>query len=115
MLLGLGGAERQEGKQFFFEKKNQKTFDYTRLALRHRAHQYAKVFASFFKKKRFLASGGAVSRPASGLSALDGKAPACPSYRVIPTREKNDSRKRASGGQGPAPGPRQRRALDPIS
>jgi hypothetical protein len=26
-------------KQFFFEKKNQKTFDYNRSALPHRAHQ----------------------------------------------------------------------------
>jgi hypothetical protein len=42
-----------EGKQFFFEKKNQKTFAYKACALRHRARQWTKVFASFFKKKRF--------------------------------------------------------------
>jgi hypothetical protein len=34
-----------EGKRFFFEKKNQKTFA-----------PVAEVFASFFKKKRFLSS-----------------------------------------------------------
>jgi hypothetical protein len=32
---------------------------------------------------------------------------------IIPSHEKNDSSEFASGGQGPAPGPRQRRALDP--
>jgi hypothetical protein len=61
MALGLRGAEGWERQQFFFEKKNQKTFDYIRLALPHGAHQTAKVFASFFKKKRFLASDGAAS------------------------------------------------------
>jgi hypothetical protein len=35
----LRGADGRERKQFFFEKKNQKTFDYVRLALPHRAHQ----------------------------------------------------------------------------
>jgi hypothetical protein len=39
MRLGLQGGVGQERKQFFFEKKNQKTFDYNRLALPHRAHQ----------------------------------------------------------------------------
>jgi hypothetical protein len=44
---------RSEGKQFFFEKKNQKTFAYKACALPKRARQWAKVFASFFKKKCF--------------------------------------------------------------
>jgi hypothetical protein len=48
-------------KPFFFEKKNQNTFYHNRLALPHRAHQYPKVFASFFKKKRFRASEGSVA------------------------------------------------------
>jgi hypothetical protein len=61
MHLGLRGAEGQERKQFFFEKKNQKTVDYLRLALPQRAHQWPKVFASFFKKKRFPAPDGSVA------------------------------------------------------
>jgi hypothetical protein len=51
----LGGAG-SISKQFFFEKKNQKTFVIMVLAERRRVRQVAKVFASFFKKKRFLAS-----------------------------------------------------------
>jgi hypothetical protein len=54
MLVCLRDAEGEERKQFFFEKKNQKTFYCKRLALPQRAHKDAKVFASFFKKKRFL-------------------------------------------------------------
>jgi hypothetical protein len=45
-----------EKKEFFFEKKKQKTFDYKAYALPQRARQLAKVFASFFKKKPFLPS-----------------------------------------------------------
>jgi hypothetical protein len=41
-------------KQFFFEKKNQKTFASLTRALPRRATQEIKVFASFFKKKAFL-------------------------------------------------------------
>jgi hypothetical protein len=45
---------------FFFEKKNQKTFatapDSSRNLHHPCAARLAKVFASFFKKKRFLAS-----------------------------------------------------------
>jgi hypothetical protein len=44
-------------KEFFFEKKNQKTFAYWAYALRQRARPLAKVFASFFKKKLFLPLG----------------------------------------------------------
>jgi hypothetical protein len=44
----------QDSKQFFFEKKNQKTFAPMEYVLRHRARQQIKVCASFFKKKRFL-------------------------------------------------------------
>jgi hypothetical protein len=45
---------RARGRQaVLFEKKNQKTFAYKACALRHRARQWTKVFASFFKKKRF--------------------------------------------------------------
>jgi hypothetical protein len=40
-------------KQFFFKKKNQKTLRGCRGA---NGDSLAKVFASFFKKKRFLAS-----------------------------------------------------------
>jgi hypothetical protein len=55
------GARKQGGKEvFFFEKKNQKTFSFAAAARRtlHRlcAAPVAKVFASFFKKKRFLPS-----------------------------------------------------------
>jgi hypothetical protein len=45
---------------FFFEKKNQKTFatgpNSSRILRHPCAAPVAKVFASFFKKKRFLAS-----------------------------------------------------------
>jgi len=45
-------------KRFFFEKKNQKTFAPALTARRTLHHPcaapWAKVFASFFKKKRFL-------------------------------------------------------------
>jgi len=47
-----------KGKQFFFEKKNQKTFAYKARALPQRARQWTKVFASFSKKKRFPALHG---------------------------------------------------------
>jgi hypothetical protein len=53
-ILVAGGVFIRESKQFFFEKKNQKTFAPTRYALRQRVLQLIKVFASFFKKKRFL-------------------------------------------------------------
>jgi predicted aspartyl protease len=43
-------------KQFFFEKKNQKTFAPMEYAVRQRVDQWIKVFASFSKKKRFLSS-----------------------------------------------------------
>jgi hypothetical protein len=52
-----GGRAR---KQFFFEKKNQKTFYYMRFALPQRAQNICKIFCFFFKKMRFLAWGGAV-------------------------------------------------------
>jgi hypothetical protein len=41
-LHGLPMSElgkEQESKPFFFEKKNQKTFDYEKQTLPHRAHQ----------------------------------------------------------------------------
>jgi hypothetical protein len=47
----------KEGDQLFFEKKNQKTFamalNSRRILHRPAAAPLAKVFASFFKKKRF--------------------------------------------------------------
>jgi hypothetical protein len=54
-MRGLAGGVR---KAFFFEKKNQKTFA-TAPAARRILHSpcaapLVKVFASFFKKKRFL-------------------------------------------------------------
>ncbi len=48
-FLGREGPGR---KPFFFEKKNQKTLDYNRLALPRRAHHPANGFASFFRKER---------------------------------------------------------------
>jgi hypothetical protein len=57
-LFGVVAAQvRQE---FFFEKKNQKTFAPLAYAWRKRVPKVAKVFASFFKKKRFLAVATAV-------------------------------------------------------
>jgi hypothetical protein len=47
-------GQEEERKRFFFERKNQKTFSYQGFALSQRAREVAKVFASFFKKKRFL-------------------------------------------------------------
>jgi hypothetical protein len=44
-----------EGKQFFFEKKNQKTFGILAFSLQQRMRKSPKFFASFLKKKRFLA------------------------------------------------------------
>jgi hypothetical protein len=52
-VFAWGANERQEGKQFFFAKKNQKTpiyIDLTDPCARRRI----KVFASFSKKKCFL-------------------------------------------------------------
>jgi hypothetical protein len=58
MPAGSGtGAALSRGKRFFFEKKNQKTFTTAPTAWRILHHPCAapgaKVFASFFKKKRF--------------------------------------------------------------
>jgi hypothetical protein len=39
---------------FFLERKNQRTFEMGDALIFWRARQLAKVFASFFKKKRFL-------------------------------------------------------------
>jgi hypothetical protein len=44
----------KERKQFFFEKKNQKTFAHLDYAFPRRVAKFAKFFASFFKKKAFL-------------------------------------------------------------
>jgi hypothetical protein len=56
--IGIGRDSRiGKGKQFFFGKKNQKTFVYKACALPQRARQWTKVFASFFKKKCFLRCG----------------------------------------------------------
>jgi hypothetical protein len=52
----------EERKQFFLEKKNQKTFVYKAFALPQRLQQIGKSFSSFFKKKCFLACDGSVSR-----------------------------------------------------
>jgi hypothetical protein len=46
----------KQEQRFFFEKENQKTFAHKELALLQHARQRAKVFASFFKRKRFLPS-----------------------------------------------------------
>jgi hypothetical protein len=63
MPAARGG--RQARKQvFFFAKKNQKTFDFNQFSLLQAARQEAKVFASFFKKKHFLAACGPVTPPA---------------------------------------------------
>jgi hypothetical protein len=40
-----------ERKQFFFEKKNQKTFDYKAFALPNRVRQMGKSFCFFFQKE----------------------------------------------------------------
>jgi hypothetical protein len=50
----LGGVVGR--KEFFFEKKNQKTFTLNALRMLPQMPQGAKVFASFFKKKPFLPS-----------------------------------------------------------
>jgi len=38
---------------FFFEKKNQKTFDYLYPTVRRTRHELIKVFCFFFSKKKF--------------------------------------------------------------
>jgi hypothetical protein len=51
-------------KQFFFEKKDQKTFVLLVCALGQCARQHSRVFASFFKKKCFLKDhGGLMTGP----------------------------------------------------
>jgi hypothetical protein len=49
-----GRWRAQERKQFFFVKKNQKTFVYKAFGVAQRIAIFAKVFAYFFKKKRLL-------------------------------------------------------------
>jgi hypothetical protein len=53
---GRGARTGQGKKAFFFEKKNQKTFDYKVFAVPDRAPRALKVFwlAPFFKKNGFL-------------------------------------------------------------
>jgi len=41
----------EERKQFFFEKKNQKTFDYKAFALPNRVRLIGKSFCFFFQKE----------------------------------------------------------------
>jgi hypothetical protein len=50
---------------FFFEKKNQKTLGPLSRSLRRVRDSVAKVFASFFKKKRLLTSSRLVHEPAA--------------------------------------------------
>jgi hypothetical protein len=45
------GRKIAESKQFFFEKKNQKTFVHKALAFPRRAHQTTKSFCFFFSKR----------------------------------------------------------------
>jgi hypothetical protein len=69
--IGTGrDSRRGRGKQFFFEKKNQKTFETWRAC---RGNAYAiqtKVFASFFKKKRFPTLYGSISMRLSASTVL---------------------------------------------
>jgi hypothetical protein len=44
-------AVSTESKQFFFVKKNQKTFEHLTRALRQRAHPKSKSFCFFFQKE----------------------------------------------------------------
>jgi hypothetical protein len=48
----------EERKQFFFEKKNQKTFVYKAFALPQRLRQMGKSFYFFLKRSAFLLSMG---------------------------------------------------------
>jgi len=43
---------KQKGKQFFFEKKNQKTFTHWLRSFRRVSAQDSKVFCFFFSKKK---------------------------------------------------------------
>jgi hypothetical protein len=69
-LTHIRASPGGRSKQFFFEKKNQKTFVLIKLRLPHRAHQNGKVFAYFLKKKRFLAADGSVST-APGIKCIE--------------------------------------------
>jgi hypothetical protein len=57
-IWGFNGRRTQckqaRRKQFFFAKKNQKTLIHKGLSWPSHVPEFAKVFASFFKKKRFL-------------------------------------------------------------
>jgi hypothetical protein len=48
----------EERKQFFFRKKNQKTFVHKAFALPHRVRQLGKSFCFFFQKEVLLAVNG---------------------------------------------------------
>jgi hypothetical protein len=52
--MGLRSCRKSRSKQFFFEKKNPKTFALRAFVVTRRAPQWTKVFASSFKKKRVL-------------------------------------------------------------
>jgi hypothetical protein len=54
--IGSEAGSCEESKQFFFEKKNQKTFVYWTSAPGWRGSQYPKVFCFFFFKEEGLSS-----------------------------------------------------------
>jgi hypothetical protein len=62
--IGVEGNSRKvKASSSFLKKKNQKTFDPLGARRIQRAPQRAKVFASFSKKKCFLACNGSTSTP----------------------------------------------------
>jgi methylated-DNA-[protein]-cysteine S-methyltransferase len=63
--IGLGCCT-WEGRVFFFEKKNQKTFDYLAPSLGRLRAKVAKVFSSFFQKRRPCLLDEVRKSPASG-------------------------------------------------
>ena len=90
-ILRRGWVDIKSDKQFFFEKKNQKTFVTWGTPWIQRVPRWAKVFASVFKKKRFLGLArhdmaclavclGVMARAAHHINGLVG--PGCVARRV---------------------------------
>jgi hypothetical protein len=61
---GYAGLGNAEGKQFFFEKKNQKTFATGRTRCRNAHAKIPKVFWFFFSKKNTFPSSRPYPSPA---------------------------------------------------
>jgi hypothetical protein len=76
----LEGRQGEERKQFFFEKKNQKTFVIWRTLPERAATAVQKFFASFFQKRRPSSLAVAFQQSAADL----GRTRPMPTSRTLP-------------------------------